>query len=46
MAMWAETLGIDPHYLRLIKCGQRAMNQKVASALGFELRWVRRAKSE
>jgi len=38
---WARSIDIDPLQLRAIKCGRRMMNQKVAMALGFELRWVR-----
>jgi len=45
-AMWSQMMGFDHRYVRAIKSGTRSMTQPVARALGFELRWVRRAKSE
>ena len=42
----AAAVGIEPAHLREIKCGRRRMNQKVASELGWELKWVRKVKRD
>jgi hypothetical protein len=38
----AKELGMEPAHLREMKSGRRPPNQKVAAALGWELRWVRK----
>jgi hypothetical protein len=38
----ANELGLNPSHLREIKSGGRAVSRKIAAALGWELRWVKR----
>jgi hypothetical protein len=38
----AESLDMDPAHLRSIRSGYRTPSIKVAAALGYELRWVKR----
>ncbi len=39
-ARFASEIGMEPSHLREIKSGRRAVNRRVAAALGYELRWV------
>jgi hypothetical protein len=38
----ARKLGVDARHLHTIKSGSQPVSQKVATGLGFELRWVRK----
>jgi hypothetical protein len=38
----AGDLGLDVHWLHNIKSGNQPMSPRVAAALGWELRWVRK----
>ena len=38
---FAEKAGYDPSHISSIKSGCQRVSMKVATALGFELRWVR-----
>ena len=45
-AQLARELGMLSTHLREMKSGRRPPSQKVAAGLGFELRWVWRAKAK
>jgi len=40
----ARELGIDPGFLRSIKCGGQPVPKRIAEQLGFELRWIKRGE--
>jgi len=42
----ARELGMKPTHLHSMKSGYVRVSQKVAGALGFELRWVRKQPRE
>ena len=38
----AAAIGMDPSHLRAVKSGRERLSVKIASWLGYELRWVKR----
>ena len=45
-AKLADRIGVKPAHLREMKSGARLITMKVATWLGYELRWVRKVVSD